>query len=373
MKKIVIMGGGIIGTMHAYLALKEGYSVIQCEREQIARSASVRNFGLIWVSGREVGAELEMALRAREIWGEVGAAVPATGFRANGSITIARNEAEWQVLQEAAAMPDADLRGFSLLVKEEVTALEPVLAGDFIGGLRCTQDAAAEPNRLLVSLREYLKADENYRWMPNFDVMDFYHSETGNHIIDVKGQTISGDLMVMCPGSSHQGFLSSFFADAPVRRVRLQMGATVPLPAKLGHSVADGDSLRYYPAFKDLSLAALPPQTEIAARRKMQLLMVQRLDGTLTIGDTHEYDEPFDHEILEEPYEHLSGVISAIFGRTAPVVSRRWDGVYSQSTSSETYFRKAIAPGAVVITGGGGRGNTLSPAIAEETMIQWRK
>jgi len=153
--------------------------------------------------------------------------------------------------------------------------------------------------------------------------------------------------------------------------VRLQMGATVPLAQKLSHSVADGDSLRYYPAFKDLSLHTLPLQTGVAAERKMQLLLVQRLDGSCTIGDTHEYVEPFDHEIQEAPYEHLSQVISNLFGTPAPKIERRWDGVYSQSTSKDIYFRKEIAKGAVIVTGGGGRGNSLAPAIAEETIQAW--
>ena len=54
--KIVIIGGGIIGTTHAFEAIKGGHQVIQLERDEIARSASVRNFGLVWVSGRRSGA-----------------------------------------------------------------------------------------------------------------------------------------------------------------------------------------------------------------------------------------------------------------------------------------------------------------------------
>lgn len=370
-KKVVVVGGGIIGTMHAYLALQKGYSVVQCERDATPQSASMRNFGLIWVSGREAGKELEVALRAREIWGEVGANVPATGFRGNGSLTIARDKAEMGVLEEANSMSDARERGFTLLTRAETEALEPVLAGDFVGSLRCTQDAAAEPKYLLSALREYLRTNDNYQWVPNFEVSDFTHNEAGNHVTDVKGITLSGDLVVFCPGAFHKGFLATYFVDAPVRRVRLQMASTVRLPEKLGHSVADADSLRYYPAFKDLSLNKLPPQSQIAAENFMQLLMVQRLDGTLTIGDTHEYVEPFGHELIETPYEHLSGVISAIFGKSAPAIARRWDGIYSQSTNSDIYFRKTIAPGAVLVTGGGGRGNTISPAIAEETISQW--
>ena len=62
--KIVIIGGGIIGTAHAYEAIKCGHQVIQLERDEVARSASVRNFGLIWVSGRKSGPELQAAVHA---------------------------------------------------------------------------------------------------------------------------------------------------------------------------------------------------------------------------------------------------------------------------------------------------------------------
>ena len=44
--------------MHAVLARRHGYAVTQLEREPAGRGASVRNFGLVWVSGRRAGAEL---------------------------------------------------------------------------------------------------------------------------------------------------------------------------------------------------------------------------------------------------------------------------------------------------------------------------
>jgi len=66
--KVVIVGGGIIGTMHALLAVDAGYSVVHVERDAAPLSASIRNFGLVWVSGRESGAELAIALRARTLW-----------------------------------------------------------------------------------------------------------------------------------------------------------------------------------------------------------------------------------------------------------------------------------------------------------------
>ena len=75
-----------------------------------SRGASVRNFGLIWVSGRAPGGELELALRARARWAEIAEQVPGTGFRAIPSLTLAADEAELGLLKEAASLPDAGLR-----------------------------------------------------------------------------------------------------------------------------------------------------------------------------------------------------------------------------------------------------------------------
>nr|WP_232241161.1 FAD-dependent oxidoreductase [Kutzneria sp. 744] len=49
--RVVVVGGGVLGTMHAWQAVQRGHEVLQIEREQQARGASVRNFGLVWVGG----------------------------------------------------------------------------------------------------------------------------------------------------------------------------------------------------------------------------------------------------------------------------------------------------------------------------------
>ena len=65
--RVAIIGGGILGTAHALEAIDRGHEVVQFEREAEARGATVRNFGLVWVSGRS-RSELAAALRARELW-----------------------------------------------------------------------------------------------------------------------------------------------------------------------------------------------------------------------------------------------------------------------------------------------------------------
>src|SRR3954452_22238227 len=100
---MVIVGGGIIGTMHAVLARRQGWHVTHLERDVEPRSASVRNFGLVWVSGRAEGAELTTALRARVLWEELGRRAPGVGFRPDGSMTIAQRPEEVAVLEQVVA------------------------------------------------------------------------------------------------------------------------------------------------------------------------------------------------------------------------------------------------------------------------------
>ena len=81
MERVVVVGGGVLGTMHAVAARRRGLDVVHSSASRTPRGASVRNFGLIWVSGRAAGPELSLALRARAGWEELAADVPGLGFR----------------------------------------------------------------------------------------------------------------------------------------------------------------------------------------------------------------------------------------------------------------------------------------------------
>lgn len=371
MERIVIVGGGVLGMMHAVQARRRGMDVVQLEREAAPRGASVRNFGLIWVSGRAPGAELALALRARELWEQLAAEVPAAGFRPRGSVTLASDDAELALLKEAAAQPDAAQRGFELLDAAKAREVNPALQGEFAGALLCRRDAIVEPRVVPAALRDYLLAGRpaagaGYRWLPGREAVEVAPHAVGDHT----GTWHRGDLVVLCTGAAHTGVAGHHLAgyqQPPVRPVRLQMLQTEPFGRELTTSVADGDTLRYYPAFDLPGRARLAPQASVAAAAGAQLLLVQRMDGSLTIGDTHDYQQPFGFDLDERLYDHLRDSAERLLGRRLPPVRRRWSGVYSQVTGPELYHRSAVEPGVQLVTGLGGRGMTCSPAIAEET------
>ncbi|MCU1459237.1 MAG: dependent oxidoreductase [Actinomycetia bacterium] len=366
MERVLVVGGGVVGTMHARQALLLGHSVIQVEADAAPRRASVRNFGLVWISGRAAGPELSLALRAREIWASIGRDVPGVGFRSDGSLTIAQAPEELAVLEAVAAADDAGARGVRMLDPATTRALNPAVKGELLGALLCTQDGVVEPGRVLPELRASFAATGRYEFRPSTSIADVGPGWAE----DSRGNRFDADLVVICPGSRHEGVAASMLADAPLRRCRLQMMQTAPHPERLTTSLADGDSLRYYPVFARFPLEKLRPPSPLVTEHRIQLLVSQRATGELTIGDTHAYDEPFDFAVEEEPYEHLRSRVESLLGGPLPPVQRRWAGVYSQATDDRVCVRVSPAPGVVVVTGLGGRGMTLSPAVAEQTFAE---
>ncbi|ASR00682.1 TIGR03364 family FAD-dependent oxidoreductase [Streptomyces sp. 11-1-2] len=367
--RVIVVGAGVVGTMHAWHAVERGHEVVQIERETEARGASLRNFGQIWVSGRAGGEELDTALRARELWEDIGGRVPALGFRPNGSLTPVRGELELAVAEAAVARADAAVRGYKLLTAGEARALNPALRGEFDAALYCERDAAVEPRTAQLALRAELLNSPRYTFLPGREVREVIGERA---VRDDHGEVHTGDAVVLCTGAWLGGLVRELAGpDLPVRRVRLQMMQTDPLGEPLTTSVADADSFRYYPAYASPALEELnarQPQADTAEEHRMQLLMVQRADGGLTIGDTHEYEHPFAFDTLEDPYDHLTGVVESLLGRPLPKIRRRWAGVYAQCTdTSRVVHRQRVRDGVWLVTGPGGRGMTCSPAIAETT------
>ncbi|MEU8753914.1 TIGR03364 family FAD-dependent oxidoreductase [Streptomyces chartreusis] len=367
--RVIVVGAGVVGTMHAWQAVERGHEVVQIEREAEARGASLRNFGQIWVSGRAGGEELATALRARELWEGIGARVPGLGFRPNGSLTPVRGDLELAVAEAAVAREDAAVRGHKLLTPGEARALNPALRGEFTAALYCERDAAVEPRTAQLALREELLKAPNYTFRPGREVREVVGAGA---VRDDHGDVHRGDVVVLCTGAWLGGLVRELAGpDLPVRRVRLQMMQTDPLGEPLTTSVADADSFRYYPAYASDALDALnagQAQARTAAAHRMQLLMVQRADGGLTIGDTHEYEHPFAFDTVEDPYDHLTEVVESLLGRPLPKIRRRWAGVYAQCTDpGRVVHRQQVRDGVWLVTGPGGRGMTCSPAIAETT------
>src|SRR3954453_1739175 len=202
MSRVVIVGAGILGTMHAVLARRAGWHVTHLDADVEPRSASVRNFGLVWVSGRAPGDELQAALRARELWIEIVGDAPGVGLRRDGSILVGQQPEELAVLEQVMDRDDAGARGLHLLDPDAVRRVNPAIQGELLAGLHCMTDAVVEPRLALPALREWLdgSADDTGR--------DYaFHGgriavEIGpGYVVDHTGERHQGEVVIVCPGA----------------------------------------------------------------------------------------------------------------------------------------------------------------------------
>jgi FAD dependent oxidoreductase TIGR03364 len=364
--RAVVAGGGIVGTWHALELAEAGFDVVHLEAEAGPVGASVRNFGLVWVSGRRSGAELEVARRARRRWGELGAMVPGIGFRPMTSLTVATDAVACGVMEAFARQPDAAARAISFLGPDDVRAVNPAVLGEIPGALHCTEDAVVEPRLALGAMRAHMTAAHagRYRFHPGCRVA----AAEPHAFRDTTGTRWEGDVLVLAAGAAYDHLPGTEAIASRLRRVRLQMLQTAPFAPRLTTSLADADTLRYYPAYESAPLSRLGEQSPVAATHHLQLLLVQRPDGGLTIGDTHAYGEPFDFALCEDPTIELLERARRILGSELPPVQRRWEGIYAQCVDGAVCLREEIEPGVWLVTGPGGRGMTCSPAIAADTL-----
>jgi glycine/D-amino acid oxidase-like deaminating enzyme len=279
---------------------------------------------------------------------------------------VATDAAARAVMLAFARHSDAAARGISFLEPDDVRACNPAVRGEVEGALHCTEDAVVEPRLALAALRAHIATTQGdrYRFHPGCRV----NRAEPHALIDTTGTRWEADLAVLATGAAYDHLPGTQDLTTRLRRVRLQMLETAPFPATLTTSLADSDSLRYYPAYESAPLDQLGAQTPLAAALHLQLLLVQRPDGGLTIGDTHAYGEPFDFALCEDPTHELLARARRILGSELPPVQRRWEGVYAQCVDGDVCLRQELEPGVFMVTGPGGRGMTCSPAIAADTL-----
>jgi D-hydroxyproline dehydrogenase subunit beta len=363
-----VVGAGILGLAHAYHLAKQGKRVVVFERHPKAMGASVRNFGMIWPIGQPAGARHQLALRSREIWGEV-LADAGIWHEACGSLHLAYHDDEAQVLREFAERAESNGFDVSLLSPAEVAAKSPLVR---LNGLQMAMwsatEACVDPRDVIASLPAYLAHQFGVRFEFNCGVtaIDLPDLVAG-------GQTWQANQVFVCSGDEMQMLYPEVFQGTGMTRCKLQMMRTAPLSReqRIGAHLAAGLTLRHYTSFQNC-----PTLPELSARydREMpdygrygiHVMASQNGHGELTLGDSHEYDdaiEPFDKAIIDRL---VLDYLQTFLDCSDLTVTSRWQGIYLKHPS-EPFFIAHPAPHVTLVTGIGGAGMTLSFGVAERT------
>jgi FAD dependent oxidoreductase TIGR03364 len=366
--KVAVIGGGIVGLAHAYVAARRGHQVVLCERGRAATGASIRNFGMIWPIGQPVGEMHQMALRSREIWLDVlqTARLP---HLPTGSLHVAYHDDEAEVLREFAEV--APRAGYECewldasAVMGRSLAVRPI---GLRGGLWSATEFTVDPRLVIARLPEYLREVG----------VAVHFGNAVTHIdppwVETGAGSHEADVAIVCSGDDFETLYPDVFRGSGVTRCKLQMMRTAPQPSgwELGPSLAAGLTLRFYKAFQICrSLAKLKERVALEKpeyeKYLIHVLVSQTADGAITLGDSHQYgdcvnifDKPeIDELILREAETFLQ----------LPdfQVAERWHGVYS-THAEKPFFEAEPAAGIHIVTALGGSGMTLSFGLAERTI-----
>ena len=367
---LAVVGAGIVGLAHAYIASKAGKRVLLLERNQFALSASVRNFGLVWPVGQAHGHMLERALRSRAVWEEI---AHKAGFwlNKNGSMHLAYHEDEWKVLQEFSEQAGEAYQS-KLLKPEEVTSLSPLVkANGLKGGLMSQVDCTVDPREAIRKLAEYLAS--GMRVDVRFGKTVVGIDPDGLHTFDEK---FYAEQMVICNGADFETLYPSLIRDTSIQKCKLQMMRTTPIKEKLGPSLCAGLTLLHYDAF-----VSCPSLHQVAKRYALDspeyqaggihVLVSQNELGELVLGDTHAYGMdhyPFNQSEMDL---HVLEYLQTFFHSEELRIKERWEGIYPKMMDGNTELILQPESNVLIVTGIGGAGMTLSFGLAQENFNRY--
>ncbi|MEO5600917.1 MAG: TIGR03364 family FAD-dependent oxidoreductase [Cyclobacteriaceae bacterium] len=364
---IAIVGAGIAGLAHAYMALKKGYKVVLFERDQFAVGASIRNFGLLWPIGQAPGVDLDRALRSREIWNDISAEAGLWN-NPNGSIQLAYHDDELDIFNEFLSLYSSADYDCEFVTPQQIARLSPgVRQKDLKGGLFSKTESTVNPREAIRRIPLWL--EQKYGLILKFGQMV---TQIAIPHVKTTRESWLAKKVIICSGAEFQTLYPEAYAQQNFSKCKLQMLKATPSQAfQLGPSLCAGLTLRHYPAFAECrSLKKLDDRYDtLSVKYKtngIHVLLAQNNYGELIIGDSHHYNqtvEPFDSEEINALIiEYLKSFFDFGFN-----ITERWNGVYPKVPGNHCIVLEP-EPNVLIVNGLGGAGMTLSFGLAEEVI-----
>ncbi len=374
---LIIVGAGALGTFHAYHAAKAGRRVLLLEKDNRPVSATVRNFGQVVPSGL-AGRWVGYGRRSLEIYKTI-QAVADISVRPNGTVYVASDADEWQLLHELHDRFAAQDYPSELLSRQAVLTRFPLLRADYaVGGLYFDQELSVEPDRMIYRVIDYIQEQYGVTYRPNTTVIDCQPDAAAASVTLAGGQRISAAKVLVCSGHEFRLLFPDVFASSDLIVSKLQMLQTPPMPdVSLRGNLLTGLTIRRYESFRECpSFAGLttPDRLKPLQAQGIHILFKQALDGSMILGDSHHYaDAQHVDDLGFDTHDHIDDLMLAEARRivTFPIerMARRWAGVYSQT--DREIFEHDMDPAIRIITGIGGKGMTSGAGYAEESVQGW--
>ena len=367
---VAVIGGGIVGLAHAWMAARRGLRVVLLERSAAAEGASVRNFGMVWPIGQPAGDLYDRALRSRELWLELHAR-GAVAVEECGSIHLAHRPDERAVLEEFCGLGTHAARMLPAAAVADRTPLANPTG--LLAGMVSPTELRVDPRTASARIATWLAE--------TFDVNVCFRTTavdvTDRIVRAADGRTWRADKVVVCSGSDVLTLFPDVLARSGLVACKLQMlrSAEPPPPNPPAPHLASGLTLRHYASFRACSAleavcARISTETPELDRFGIHVMASPFPNGDVTVGDSHEYGDavtPFDKVEIDDLIIREAG---RVFRLTPGAITQRWNGIYMKHPAKPVFEAEPV-PGIHVFIGAGGAGMTMAFGLADRAWLRW--
>lgn len=374
---LIIVGAGVLGTFHAYHAAQRGQRVLLLEKDNRPVGSTVQNFGQVVPSGL-AGRWFDYGRRSLEIYREIQAQTDIT-VRQNGSVYLASDEDEWTLANELFDRRRGEDYPCELLSASQTLARFPHLRPDYVqGALFFPDEMSVEPDQLIHRLIRFIVEKYGVTYLPNATVIDC-QSAMGRAGVSLAGDDYyEATRVLICSGYEFRLLYPQLFAQSGLVVSKLQMMQTIPMPkVQLPGNILTGLTIRRYESFAecpsyariDNAATDLPGRLQELKKWGIHLLFKQALDGSIIVGDSHEYApagqvNDLGFEIKEAVNALMLEEARRIVNFPVDRIARTWAGYYAQT--SDEIFEHDVDDHIRIVTGIGGKGMSSSAGYAEQ-------
>ena len=375
---LLVVGGGVLGAFHAYHAMQLGLTVILLEKDAAPVGATVRNFGQVVPSGldqhwQQFGRESLQIYRTLQ--DEIDLSV-----RQLGSIYLASDDDEVTLLEELRAINNANDYPSELWTAQQCCDRYPQLRSNYCkAGLFFPHEVSVNPRVMIHQLHRYLTEQPVFQSVFGACVHSLFVQGDGRvTATTTDARTFTADHAIVCSGSDFQLLFPEVFRQSDLQSVRLQMLRLIPQPnIQIPGNVLTGLSIRRYECFAQCaSWREIKEREQIDSFWKqwgIHILFKQEADGSIIIGDSHEYFRTQDRETIpfdlrHDVNEYFISEGQKIFDLPRWDIESAWHGVYCQTSHPSGIFTHTMDDRIHIVTGIGGKGMTSSAGFARQSL-----
>lgn len=373
---LLIIGGGVLGTFHAFHALDRGLSVALLERHASPCGATVRNFGQVVPSGLDADWQ-PIGRESVRIYESIQAEFDIS-VRRDGSLYVASDDDELTLLEELSCINQQDRYPSQLWTPDRCRDRYPQLRSDYCrGGLFFPEEISLNPRKMIHQLHAYLSGNPQFQGHFRTCVNELVCLTKGRvSASTTDGKTFIADNAILCGGNEFQLLFPEMFDHAEIEVVKLQMLRLKSQPnVSIPGNVLTGKTIRRYESFSKCrswnEIKSREPSDDPLKRWGIHILLKQEADGSIILGDSHEYASvkqsgDLGYEQRHEIAELLISEGHRIMDLPHWDVESSWCGFYSQTKQSTGIFTATIDDHIHIVTGIGGKGMTISPQFAKQ-------